>query len=40
VFGRGWEFVLRPVDSIVLTAGLSLLYNFLPVPYLNLAILL
>jgi hypothetical protein len=40
VFGRGWEFVLRPVDSIVLTAGLSLLYNVLPGPYLNLTILL
>jgi len=40
VFGRGWEFVLRPVDNILLTAGLSLLYNFLPVPYPGLTILL
>ncbi len=40
VFGRGWEFVLRPVDSIVLSAGLSLIYNFLPGPYLSLTILL
>lgn len=40
VFGRGWEFILRPVDNIVLSAGLSLLYNFLPGPYLYLTILL
>jgi hypothetical protein len=40
VFGRGWEFLLRPAESLILSAGLSLLYNFLPGVYLNLTILL
>lgn len=40
VFGRGWEYVIRPAESLIMSAGLSLLYNFLPGVYLNFTILL